>query len=307
MSKVFKNKESICSRLITLFWASLAVLMLFSCKNKVPEGIISPSKLEEILFDYHMAEAAEATMPGEKGENKGQFVQAVFRKYNISEEEFSRSMAYYFRHTDKLSEVYAHLKERYGTYVANAGLSLPNIESGSDTVNIWTGNTEYMLSNQAENKVIFETKADTSFHSGDRLIWAFNSKWMYHDGAKNMMAIIKAEYANDSIVTTTRNIFASGKQEISMVIAEQPLRSITCVLYLVSPWTERPRLALIDKPVLLRARSKFFHDIDSSINNENGNRLNSDRVRDSIKLHKLREKEIRDSLFLIDNRPNRKE
>ena len=115
MSKVFKNKESICSRLVTLFWASLAVLMLFSCKNKVPEGIISPSKLEEILFDYHMAEAAEATMPGEKGENKGQFVQAVFRKYNISEEEFSRSMAYYFRHTDKLSEVYAHLKERYGT------------------------------------------------------------------------------------------------------------------------------------------------------------------------------------------------
>ena len=283
-------------RLMTVFLVLFCLFFMVSCKNKTPDGIISPGKMEDILFDYHMAEAAEAAMPGDKGENKGQFVPAVFQKHGISKDDFSRSMAYYFRHTDKLSEIYSRLRERYGSLVAGADHALPDLGVTGDTVNIWNGPSTYLLSNQSENRILYEVKADTSFHAGDRIAWSFNTSWVYHDGSKNIMAIIKAEYANDYVATATRNFFSSGKQEISLTLADVPLRRIVCMLYLVSPWTEKPRLAIVDNPALLRARIKKLPLIDEELNS-------SADASDSLRRRNLREREIRDSLLKDEREP----
>ena len=287
-----------CHRLMTLFLVLFCLFFSFSCKNKTPDDVISPSKMEQILFDYHMAEAAEAMMPGDKGENKGRFVDGVFLKYGISEKDFSRSMAYYFRHTDKLSEIYNRLRERYGTLASGADQALPDLGISGDTVNIWNGPSAYLLSNQAENHILYEVKADTSFQAGDRIVWNFNTSWVYHDGSKNMIAVIKAEYANDSVATATRDFFSSGKQEISLTLAEVPLRRLVCQLYLVSSWTEKPRLAIVKNPVLLRARIRKLPLMDEEP-------LEPSAVSDSMRQRGLREREIRDSLLKDEREPRK--
>lgn len=285
-----------CHRLMTVFLVLFCLFLMVSCKNKTPDDIISPGKMEEILFDYHMAEATEATMPGDKGENKGRFVDAVFQKYGISEADFTRSMAYYFRHTDKLSEIYSRLRERYGSLVAGVDHSIPDLGVTGDTVNIWNGPSAYLLSNQSGNHILYEVKADSSFHAGDRIAWSFNTRWVYHDGSKNMIAIIKAEYANDSVATATRDFFSSGKQEISLTLADVPLRRIVCMLYLVSSWTEKPRLAIVESPALLRARIRKMPILEEEQNAPPA-------APDSLFKRAQREREIRDSLLRDEREP----
>ena len=33
----------------------IILLLAVSCKNKRPAGVLNPSKLEDVLFDYHIA------------------------------------------------------------------------------------------------------------------------------------------------------------------------------------------------------------------------------------------------------------
>ena len=41
----------------------LSVFCLFSCEVKRPKGVMSDSKMEEVLYDYHIAKAMGEQLP----------------------------------------------------------------------------------------------------------------------------------------------------------------------------------------------------------------------------------------------------
>ena len=92
----------------------LFVLMLvLACKPTVPSEYIQPDEMEEILYDYHIAQAMSRNSVGSEADlNKQVYLDAVLKKYGISEADFDSSLVYYYSRADRFKEIYSHVSER---------------------------------------------------------------------------------------------------------------------------------------------------------------------------------------------------
>lgn len=76
-----------------------------SCKPGPPDGVLGAGKMEDVLYDYHMAQAMAQQMPGDSIAYYTRLYQeAVFMKYGITQSDFDKSMIWYERHADKLGK-----------------------------------------------------------------------------------------------------------------------------------------------------------------------------------------------------------
>lgn len=154
--------------------AILAIALLYSCDN-TPNDVLSKSKMEDILFDYHLAQSMIYDLSREDQENKSQeYIDAVFRKHGITQEQFDSSLVWYNRNSKEYHKIYENLKIRFDK--KNNDLQLQNgnndmmavFSNGGDTTNIWGAKKLMILrNNNLLNKESFTFKADTSFHKSD--------------------------------------------------------------------------------------------------------------------------------------------
>ena len=56
----------------------LCVLLLGACQPDVPSGILSEDDLEEVLYDYHLAQGAAENTGGDMEIQRYLYVQSVF-------------------------------------------------------------------------------------------------------------------------------------------------------------------------------------------------------------------------------------
>ena len=87
----------------TLFFFIAAFVVAFltvSCDDN--KHIISSGEMEEILYDYHLADAMAQQAKGGYAQNAVAYRAAVLKKYDVSQSDFDSSMVYYMRHTDQL-------------------------------------------------------------------------------------------------------------------------------------------------------------------------------------------------------------
>ena len=80
---------------------SACCMSLTGCKPSLPDDVLSQGKMEDILYDYHLA---LAMVQNEGGDETQRFIykDAVLRKHDVTSAEFDSSMVYYMRHTDKM-------------------------------------------------------------------------------------------------------------------------------------------------------------------------------------------------------------
>ena len=84
----------------------LLLSVTFSCKPTVPADYIQPSDMEDILYDYHVAQAMGRE--GQKNSlpyDENGYFQAVLRKYQVTEAEFDSSFVYYYSHAERLKKI----------------------------------------------------------------------------------------------------------------------------------------------------------------------------------------------------------
>ena len=82
----------------------LPLMLLASCKPSVPSEYIQPDDMEDILYDYHVAQAL-ARNDGAGGQldlKKTVYYRAVLQKHGVTEAEFDSTLVYYFSHVDRL-------------------------------------------------------------------------------------------------------------------------------------------------------------------------------------------------------------
>ena len=107
-----------------------AFLLLFSCHkggpilNTRPSGVLSKSKMIDMLTDINLAESAlrvgtpTRTQPEDTTYQKSMFIK-VFEKNKVNPDDFDKSLTYYTEHVDDLNEIYMEVINRLTTMGAN--------------------------------------------------------------------------------------------------------------------------------------------------------------------------------------------
>jgi len=99
------------------------IVFLTSCR---PEGVLSRKKMTNLLYDVHIAEAVAnpnmVPVPDQwrKGLKPDYFrdlsYHSVLRKYQISEDQFFKSVAYYSKNLRLYTKIYADIDKRMNTF-----------------------------------------------------------------------------------------------------------------------------------------------------------------------------------------------
>ncbi len=198
--------------------------LVFSCEPQVPSTYIQPDMFEDILYDYHLADAMadDDENQEENSYNAYLYRQAVLKKYNVTQADFDSSLVYYMRHSDRLQKIYQNLSTRFGDVAMSLGATADeinrygDIENG-DTTNVWAGFSSYILMPDAPyNVMTFEVEADTTYHEGDKIIFSFDTDFLYKDGHKNATAMLAIQYKGDSIVNRSTRITSNMKTTLSI-------------------------------------------------------------------------------------------
>lgn len=262
--------------------------VLSACKPGVPKEILSEGKMEEVLYDYHVAQGLIELAPTDSSSYYARvYTQAVFAKYGIDRDEFDRSMEWYERHTDKLEAVYKRVAERLGDVGANRSFaSAADGALSGDTLNIWHASSTAMLHSQGRNYYCFSQKADTTVHSRDRLEWNFTPAWFYHEGERQAQAVLVIHYENDSTDVRRSSIRGSGRHTLSVVLSDRKVTGIEGFVYQASGKSRKPRILQLSNFSLLRIRPKQTEQTNEEAEKKDSARLSARpaelRIRDSL-------------------------
>ncbi len=213
------------SRVVTVFsWIAFALVMFIAgCKPTVPSDIIPEGEMENILYDYHLAESMAQQDYEQYEINAMAYQTAVFRKYGITKADFDTSMVYYMRHTDRLHDIYkrvaARMEDKARTLGSSEGTlaSLARVGLSTDTADIWKGDkTIALVPNKPYNLYSFSYTPDSSYHKGDSFILTMHSDFIFQDGIRDGLAMLALVFKNDSVASQVVHMSSSTLHNITL-------------------------------------------------------------------------------------------
>lgn len=223
------------SKHLFFFILLMAVVELMqSCKPSIPSGYLSKGKMEDILYDIHLAEAMSRN--DNNGADQGVMIsykEAILRKHDVTTAEFDSSMVYYMRHTKLLHDIYGNLAERLTDEAKSLGADVSEMNQfgdvgKGDTANVWKGPRAFVLSvNKPFNYMDFSVPVDSGFHKGDRLMLDFDSQFIYQDGMRDGVAVLAVTFSNDSVASSILRV--TNSQHYSMQVEDRDSLGIKSV------------------------------------------------------------------------------
>ncbi len=217
-------------------------VLLMACTPSVPSQFIQPSDMEDILYDYHLAQAiAKVENPGENGDlERNKYFQAVLKKHGVTEADFDSSLVYYYSHMERLKKIYTEVSERLADNAKDLGAAVAEIgrysqySANGDTANIWTGASDVLLvPRPTMNRFDFTVKVDTSFYKGDSFMFQFMSEYIWQSGMKDAVVCLLTKYEGDSIIQTVNHISVSGLSQVRVPANRQnKLKEMSGFIYL---------------------------------------------------------------------------
>lgn len=206
----------------------LALWVLCSCKPSLPSHVLSPSDMEDILVDLHLAQGM-AELHTFTSDDRYLLAHSVFRKHRVTEEEFDSSMVWYSGHCEKLAEIYERVDLRIQARVAQSSSdNQPQqnkyalLAADGDTCNVWTLSTHAnLLPDRWNNIYQFTLKADSTYLPGDDFVWYLHTDYKQQNGGQRAIAHLAVTYANDTVVCRTENLNALADVEIKVESTEE--------------------------------------------------------------------------------------
>ncbi len=232
------------------FFVTLSLFM--SCKPGVPSGIISPGKMEDVLYDYHLSQAAADNGGNQEkiSYDRHLYFYALLKKYDLTEAQFDKSMEYYERHSELMRDIYNGINKRLQ---ADAGKSAQENESGKyahltangDTAIVWRGSNTFLLSKVPFNKMSFYIKADTTYHKGDSFELSMDAQFVFEDGMRDAVALLAVRYDNDSVASQNVHISSASHYRVSVMPAlDRKIKEIRGFVFLSQGGNSKTTLKL---------------------------------------------------------------
>lgn len=247
--------------------------LILSCKPTVPSQFIQPGDMEDLLVDYHIAQAM-ATQNSKKDDertfNETLYFAAVLEKYGYSKAEFDTSLTYYYTRADRFAGMYKNVVKRLNESAMSLGASegeltrFNKLSLNSDTVDVWEGRLSAMLMPYPPyNRIDFEQKADTSFRKGDSFLFIVHNDFIYQEGMRSAEACIVMKYDNDTVVSKAFSISSSGVNQIRVPMLEnRKVKDIRGYIYLTpeEQVSSTLKMMIVKNIQLIRMRNKKDED-----------------------------------------------
>lgn len=240
---------------------SSVVFLAGACRPGVPSGMIQPSELEDLLYDYHLAQAMAEQHRDSMDYLRYEYVRAVFDKYGVTEAEFDSTMVWYSAHSVYLNDIYKRLKERFENDAALVGEAtgskdaFADLSASGDTANIWHERTFRVLKPRfSENRMQFVMNADSSFLKGDELMWRFEPYQIAKKNNGEVYAGLYIRYDNDSTAGAVQRIYSNSTVELRVGgDTARVVKSIGgFVCYKTPEDNENFRMLILDRIMLVR-------------------------------------------------------
>ncbi|MBR1547328.1 MAG: DUF4296 domain-containing protein [Prevotella sp.] len=251
----------------------LTVLTIIAaCTPSVPSKYIQPDDMEDILYDYYVAQAMardNARASNTDYERTQNFL-AVLKKYEVTEADFDSSLVYYYGHVENLKGIYARVNERLADEAKSLGTSVGDLNRYSqysttgDTANIWKDATSVLLMpHPTANRFDFTVKADTSFLKGDSFMFQFSTEYLWQGGSKEAVVCIRSEFDSDSVIQTIGRVPPMGLCQVRIPANRKAnLRQMQGFIYLGNggEQTENRRMMFVSQIQLIRFHNKQLKD-----------------------------------------------
>ena len=175
-------------------WFSIFLLAscLTACQVKRPKVVISDAKMENVLYDYHIAKAMGEEVPYTDGYKRVLYIESVFKKHGITQAEFDSSMVWFTRNPEVLTKIYEKVNARLKAErdVVNHLIAIrdnkPKESLPGDSIDVWAWQRIYQLTGMPmDNKITFVLPSDTNFKDRDTLRW--NVRFRFHNGAPDSL------------------------------------------------------------------------------------------------------------------------
>ena len=250
------------------FWALLAVVMV-ACKVERPGYVLSDGVMEKVLYDYHIAKAMGENLDYNEQYKRTLYLNAVFKKHNITQAQFDTTMAWYARHPEVVNEVYDIVRERLMASRENYNhlVSLrdgkPTRSKAGDSIDVWIWDRIHMLSGMPlDNKLMFTLPSDDNYQASDTIKWTVGFNFLSEqlvDTTKRPIMAMQVAYAKDTIISALCRIDSS--QVAQLVLQADTLGDIKELRGFIYYPTNQPKhTLLIDSVSLMR-----YHQTNDSI------------------------------------------
>lgn len=199
----------------TLHILTLCLLMMLmaACAPSLPDGVLTRDEMEDVLYDFHIAQTLYDTREYHSTESDIIALRAnVLKKHGLTQQEWDKSMAYYCQHADELHHIYLALVDRVERNVIALGGKSEGMQGEeADTANVWNANANVILMQQPPYNVLsYDITPDSTFQDGDNISLQSDAKFVFQDGYRAMIMVMAVTYDNDSIVTATSHINNDG-------------------------------------------------------------------------------------------------
>lgn len=237
----------------------LVLLLSMGCHKKTPSYVLSKSKMENVLYDYHLALAMAQFSQDSIDFKTHIYAEAALRKHGITKADMDSSLVWYSEYTRDLYEIYRNVKERMdrelqslGTIASQADF-FSSLSTEGDTANVWNGKDFYVLSsNNVNNRIIFSIDADSTYLPEDTYLWHFVTHFVFEDGARQAIVNLVVHYENDSVSVATGTVSRDGDYQLKLFAADKEIKRVDGFVYLTAPWSKNERKLLIMQPTLVR-------------------------------------------------------
>ena len=248
----------------------LMLMMAVGCKPKVPSEYIQPDELEDILYEYHVAEAMARNNADATDVKQTEYFYAVLEKHHVTEAVFDSSLVYYYSHAERLKNIYQSVHERLVNDAKKLGASVGDINRYSqysetgDTANIWRDETAMLLiPRPTKNRFDFVVKADSTFMLGDSFMFQFMTEHIWQSGSKDAIVCIKTTYEKDSVIQSVNHVSISGISQLRIPSNNTlKIKELRGFIYMpqVDDEMEARRLMFISQIQLIRFHHKEIQE-----------------------------------------------
>lgn len=202
----------------------LFCILLNGCKKGLPKGVIKPAKMENVLYDYQVAQTMSGNLSYDDEYKKSLYIDYVFLKHHITQAQFDSSMIWYIREAEELTKIYEQvnkrLKDQQGALNHQIALRdrKPLITAQGDTVDIWYADRLYRLTDYPlSNKLEFYVPSDVNFEVYDAMVWQIRHTLLGKQSkyAEAVMSLSVC-FENDSVISSVKHIKRSGITSIRL-------------------------------------------------------------------------------------------
>lgn len=209
--------------LLKIYFFLLTAFVIVGCEVEMPDYVIKEDKMEEVLYDYHLAHAIASSLGGASDYQSKLYCDYVFKKHGITKEQFDTSMVYYARYPAKMKPIYERLSNRLDAEVkeleakvdkSGEELKLDASDLIGDTINLWQGqNVNLLSSNALLNKIEFAYSIDNLYKPGDSVSLSFGVHFIKPEDNNSTQiahAALLYEYTDSTFESSGKGITNDG-------------------------------------------------------------------------------------------------